>query len=66
MELYSYSLLNNKVWGWTKLEAFADDKFNVAKMMISLFDRVENNVGKGENADCQHFLLFPWCFQKAS
>ena len=28
--------------------------------------RVENNVGKGENAGFQHFLLFPQCFQKAS
>ena len=28
--------------------------------------RVENIVGKGENAGYQHFLLFPQCFQKAS
>ena len=35
-------------------------------MMISVFDRIENIVGKGENADYQHFLLFPQCFQKAS
>ena len=28
--------------------------------------RVENVVGKGENADFQHFLLFLQCFQKAS
>ena len=34
--------------------------------MISLFERVENIVGKGENAGNQHFLLFPQCFQKAS
>ena len=34
--------------------------------MISVFDRVENIVGKGENAGYQHFLLFPQCFQKAS
>ena len=33
-------------------------------MMISLFDRVENTVGKGENAAFQHFLLFPKCFPK--
>ena len=32
-------------------------------MMISLFDRVENTVGKEENAGYQHFLLFPLCFQ---
>ena len=35
-------------------------------MLISLFDRVENIVGKGENAGYQHFLLFPECFQKTS
>ena len=35
-------------------------------MIISVFDRVENIVGKGENADYQHFLLFPQCFEKAS
>ena len=34
--------------------------------MIYVFDRVENIVGKGENAGYQHFLLFPQCFQKFS
>ena len=33
-------------------------------MKISLYDRVENTVGKGENAGYQHFLLYPQCFQK--
>ena len=33
-------------------------------MLISLFDRVENIIGKGENAGYQHFLLSPQCFQK--
>ena len=58
----------------TKLKAFADNKYAVAKMAISLCDRVknmvgkeedasfENIVGKGENAGHQHFLLFPQCF----
>ena len=45
-----------------KLEALADDKSDVAKMTITVFDRVENAVGKGENAGDQHFLLFPQCF----
>ena len=31
-----------------KLKAFAEDKFIVAKTMISVFDRVENIVGKKE------------------
>ena len=52
------SLPNNKILDVTKLKAFADDKFIIARMMISLLDRIENTVGKGENAGCQHFLLF--------
>ena len=47
-----------------KWKAFADDKLIVAKMMIALLNRVENTVVKGENADYQHFLLFPQCFPK--
>ena len=33
-------------------------------MTISLLDRVENTEGKEENADYQHFLLFPQCFPR--
>ena len=51
---------------WTKFKAFADDKLNAVKEIISVFHRVENIEGKGENAGYQHFLLFPKCFQKAS
>ena len=50
----------------TILKAFADDRINVAQMMITACDRVENIVGKGENAGYQDFLLFPQCFQKVS
>ena len=39
------SLPRDKILGVTKLKAFADDKLNVAKMTISLFDTVENVVG---------------------
>ena len=45
-----------------KLKAFANDKINVTQIMISVFDRVENIKGKGENAGYQHFPLFPQCF----
>ena len=38
--------------------------FSVAQMVQFSFERVENIVGKGENAGYQHFLLFPQCFQK--
>ena len=33
---------------------------------MSVFDRVDNIAGKGENAGYQHFLLSPQCFEKAS
>ena len=36
---------------------------SVNEMILSAFDKVENIVGKGENAGYQHFLLFPQCFQ---
>ena len=50
---------NNKILDMSKLKAlnFADNKLNIVIMTISLFDRVENTVGKGENAGYQHFLL---------
>ena len=59
-------LPNDKILDTNKLKAFADDKTNAAQMIISVFDRLENIAGKGENAGYQHFLLFPQCFQKAS
>ena len=34
----------NKILDVTKLKAFVDDKINVAQMMISVFDMVENIV----------------------
>ena len=40
----------------TKLKAFADYKLNVAKIIISLLDRVENTVRKGENVG---YYCFP-------
>ena len=59
-------LPNGKILDVNKLKAFADDKLNVATMIIILLDREENTVGKGENAGYQHFLLFPQCFPKPS
>ena len=43
-------LPNDECFDMTKLKASADDKLNVAKMPTSLCDRVENTVGKEENA----------------
>ena len=54
----------NGILGWSKLKAFADDdNFKVAPIMKYFFDRLENIVGKGENADIS---IFSQCFQKAS
>ena len=44
---------------WSKLKAFADDKINVNWKLKCVLERVENIMGKGENAGYQHFLLFP-------
>ena len=35
------------------MEALADDKWIIAKMMVYAFDGVENSVEKGENAGFQ-------------
>ena len=59
-----HPLPNNEILTWTKLKAFADNEFSFAKMVISILDRVENIVGKRENAGYQHFLLFPQSFEK--
>ena len=37
-------LQNDKILGLTKLKAFADNKLNIVKMMIPLYNRVENTV----------------------
>ena len=39
---------HDKILDHTKLNAFADDKLNVTKMVISVIDKLENIVGKGE------------------
>ena len=59
------SFPNDKILDWSKLKAFADNKLNVTWELKFVLGR-ENNVGKGENAGYQHFLLFPQCFQKSS
>ena len=60
------SLPNDKILDLFKLKAFVDDTSNVYQKLKFALGRVENNVGKGENAGYQHFLLFPQCFQKFS
>ena len=59
------SLPLDKILNWSKLKAFADNTIKIHKIMTFVFDRVENIVGKRENAGNQHFLLFPRCFHEA-
>ena len=58
------TLSKRQNFGHDQIESICRQKINVAQMMISVFDRIEKIVGKGENACCQHFLLFPQHFQK--
>ena len=60
------SLLNDKMLDSSNLKAFEDDKINITNKLKFISRRVENIVGKGENAGYQHFFLFPPCFQKIS
>ena len=50
---------------WSKLKAFAVNRRTLNQTLRFPLGRVENTMGKGENAGCQHFILFPLCFQKA-
>ena len=47
----------------SKLETFTNEQSTLALLMKFLSKSVEKIVEKGENAGCQHFLLFPQCFQ---
>ena len=58
-------LADDKCLDWSKLKALANDKLNLAEKLKIVFGRVENIVGKVENADYQDFLFLPQCFQKA-
>ena len=49
-----------------QIERICRQQNNVNQILKFDMGRVENIVGKGENAGYQHFLLFPQCFQKAS
>ena len=57
-------LPNDKILDMSKLKTFADNNLNVNQKSKFALGR-EENVGNGENAGYQHFLLFPQCFQKA-
>ena len=55
--LFGKGLTNDEITDWMNLKAFADDNLNVNELMISVYDRIENIVNRGENTGHQHFLL---------
>ena len=57
---------NDKILEWYKLRAFADNKLNRTQKAKFALERVENNVGKGENVGYQLFLHLPHCFKELS
>ena len=59
---FGKDLTNGKIFARTSLKAQAEIKLNVAKMMNSVFDRVENIVGKEESTGYRHYSLFQQCF----
>ena len=60
--LHFNALPNDNILGLSKLKVFAEDNIQVTEDLKFVLWRVENIVGKGENAGYQHFLLFPQCF----
>ena len=55
-----------KILKQSKFKVVADDKIIVTQRLKFVLGRIENIVGKGENAGYQHFLLFPQYFLKRS
>ena len=60
------TLPNDNILALTKFKAFANDKFTVAKMKISILDRIENIVGNGEKAGNTSIFSFSHNFFESS
>ena len=50
---------------WSIFKALAENKINIGKTLKTVYGKVENIVGKGENAGYHHFLPFSQCFEQA-
>ena len=60
------SLPNDKIIACSKFKSLADDKIDMTQNLKFVLERVENILGKGENADYQHFLIVQECYEKPS
>ena len=52
----------NSLLEFSNFKIFPYDKSNSVKEIIFVLERVQNIMGKEENAGYKHFLLFPQCF----
>ena len=62
--IFFYCLPDDKILSLSKIKAFADDNFSVARKVQFFFYRVENMVGKGEKCWLPAFSPFPAMFSK--
>ena len=53
-----------KIFDRSKFKAFADNKINVTEKLKFVLGRVENIVGKGENAGYQFFSFYHNVFKR--
>ena len=56
-------LPDDKILDKYRLKDFANNHTNVKRKWKYVMETVENNVGKGENADYKRFLLFQYVFK---
>ena len=54
---YINSLPIDKILDWSKMKDFTDNKIHVTEKLKFVLGRVENIVGKGENAGYHHFIF---------
>ena len=57
-------IIDDKFFDRTKFKAVADDKIDVAKTMLSVFDQIEKHWGKERKGWLRAFSPFPTMFSK--
>ena len=56
----------DKISDLSQFKVFGDNKIRVTRKLKFVVGRLENIVGKRENAERQHFFPFPTMFSKGS
>ena len=63
-QVFSNTCTADEFLDWSKLKEFADIKITVTEKLKFVLGRLENIVGKGENAGYSLFSPFPTMFSK--